>query len=288
MFTIKQVKKIIKEEVSTHDVDIIIVNKLEYYRSDFFKSNIKIKRIKEKIQYIKYPFMYSGLYSEESNLIIIFITNCKAPLSINIKHKFTSRDIINTLRILYHEIKHLKQSNLKYNQPMTPVEFIYEMEDIITNCNPKYYDLKHDEFFIEIEANVYASYELNEFATKNNIVDKELLNFIASLQNKYKNRLNKYDFYKQFSEFIKCCKKYGLYKNENNKIIKMIYDNEGNFKSLNEIILDEEFKKLDIRIKTLVIGSLIKTGYLNIEKCPKINIIADNHGNSLAKKLSKY
>lgn len=284
----KQVKEMLQEEVSTRGVDIIIVNKLKYYRSDFFKNNIKTKKLKEKITYIKYPFIYSGLYSEESNLIIIFINNCKTTPTINIKNEFTTHDIINTIRILYHEIKHLTQSRERYSGPMTTVEFIYEMEDVLTNYNPKYYDSKHDDFFIEIEANVYATYKLNEFVSNNNILDKGELRFIEKLQNKYKNRLNKYNFYKQFSEFIKCCDKYKLYKNATNRVIKMIYDEEGNFKSLKEIILDQEFNKLDIKIKKIVIDFLIKNRHLNIEKCPKINIIADNHSNSLAKKLYKH
>lgn len=257
MYNNKEIIELIKKEISANNIDtnLMIINKINYYKSDFFKQNLKLVKNTEKISYMQYPFIYSGLYSSENNVLIIFLNNCKISFSI-LKKEFTLLDLSNILRVLYHEIMHYKQANIRYNQTLTTTTFLYEMEDIIADYDKLFYKKKHDEFFIEIEANVYAFNELKKYIINANIKDKKILDNIDKNKIKYINRLKHYNFVEFFNKFLECCQKNQLYRLNKFRLIEMFFENDGSYKDVYQVAKNKNFSNLNFYMKVLILKTL--------------------------------
>ena len=131
------------------------------------------------------------------------------------------------------------------------------MEEILTDYNKKMYKKRHDDFYIEIEANVKAINKLIRFIDLNNINDDQVSKKLEKLKEKYLNNLLNYKFNAFFQEFIKCCDEYKLYTNNKYRIVNLFYNQNGEYKSIVDILNDKNFKNLDFEMKVLILYNII-------------------------------
>lgn len=255
-------KLILQEESKQHGIDINInpITIVEYYNSDIFKQQTKLKQIKEKYTIIK-P---CGFFDPKTEKIIVFIDRLT-------KHqKADSIYILPTILFaVYHEYKHQLQFASKEISELE--EFIIKLEKHIAANKTRDYNKNHEQYFIEISANLYAYNKTLEYIKNNepNIYEQIKLYLETRwILNTKQCQIN-YDPRKTFDKFYKYYKF---------KKIVMIYldvaeldiflDENNNFKTLKSIINSCRTKNID---KTIVLSILGSESYLNQLDISKLN-----------------
>lgn len=243
-----KLKEIIQSNLSTTSVDIdfvFISNLREYYKSDFFKNAFKLNKKKTHCT-ILYPFRYSALHSNKYNLIMFFLTNCRKNRVIPLG------ETENTLFIMYHELMHHYQFKMK-NKPLNSIyQLIYIMEDTIVKYNNRDYYLNHSNFFMEIEANVYASKKLMEYV-RNTSNDEQILNTINKIYLTWYSRLVTYNFEEMFNKYLLCCKNNNISLKDSRLVSSALINKSGKLNPLDISLNNYPLNQLNKSAKQLLL-----------------------------------
>lgn len=234
---------IINKESKRHNIDInaYIVGNLEFYKTDFYKSNIKLCHgIIDKLMLLTTPFNTGGLYESRDKSLVIYIN----------KYKFMpSNNLTKVIFILYHEIFHSIQSkeldNRNYNWN-NYYDFISQLERFAKkniHSEIKRYNYNHDSFMFETLADIYGIINAKKYLKENNIeIDNEYLNLIDE---DIKNRMNNYDISYIIDIIIK---EYKYIKNNNNfktYNFDIFLNSNGEPKNKEEILNDKRINQID-------------------------------------------
>ena len=143
---------------------------------------------------------------------------------------------------LYHEIRHVLQDlNINNSEYMNNV---FDLENIIIHFSYPLYIKKKNKFLCEIDADKYALSNTKKYLLKTN---SDSLKEIEKLKRQQK--LNDINLYNYDIKFLFCELENIVFKipgiNNEIKLIKLLFDNEGKIKDIVEILENNEFKKLN-------------------------------------------
>ena len=246
--TNEQIKQIIKdisdEECKEHNLETKIygITPLEHYYKLF-----QDKEMKLSLTRLTHPLLAAGVFYNTTNEIIIYTNKPK-------KIKKIDRQIFCIIFTCYHELKHAIQeqtSDFSYDKFMalinsgdSPIPFV------------DYMLLDHDKYFCEIDANLYPIHKTKEYIKKKYPKEYELIKEELEKKEKTMN-LNlamhdASDIIERYHYKLKM-----LLKDENTTsisnldefpVLNIFWNDNLSYKSIKEIINNENFRKLDKRI----------------------------------------
>ena len=221
------------EYMSNIDTDFNIIMSIgEYFKSDVFKQNLKLQKVKNIPREV-FGILYKpagGSYSEETKNTFVYVNHFSLLDNIN-KGALTM--------LVFHELRHAIQDQNKNN---TFSSIICQMED---TTNKLTYLVTHDNWFSEIDADIFGIKEAIEFINSHpNLYAKKDLTFISEQLQRKRILLTNYDYDKLFSNYCTYRIKHPDYKT-NLKWEKLFFDENGYIKSLNTILQDERLNDID-------------------------------------------
>ena len=194
----KKLKEIVVAEEKENNINIegYLLTISEYYKSSIVKNKLKLFPQKESILYLTAPLKFGGWYDIKDKRIIILIN------SLYEKFEFLSPDsFAHIIRKIYHEIRHVYQ-NEKMNNTSKYKDFYISLEKVLIKYDTLYYNLKHDFFLTEIDADIYSIEKTEKYLKeKTNEYYEENIPYIDTLKNNTSNRNNLYNEEEIFEKF---------------------------------------------------------------------------------------
>ncbi|MCI8778920.1 MAG: hypothetical protein HFI87_07215 [Bacilli bacterium] len=250
--------KVISKELEEYhlDVNFFPMTTFEYYTQYVPKSHFN--DINSLIQLIKYPFTtmyaYNFLFKNGKNDIIIILD----------KFKNIDSQLFNLLDTCFHEIRHSIQQKF---DSYSYAGFLRKVEMFLRKCYQSNYQIYHNCYSDEIDANMFSSSKTKEFLKKNypNIYQLEI---DIMEENDKKIKIN-YLLYDASNKICKAIYTARLVKKNLNEISPtfniFIYD-DNNFKLVKDIIENPNFDKLDKRIVYAILSNDFYLSDIDIEK----------------------
>ncbi len=265
---------IIKQHISN-----IIKEEQKYYQKipEFFIYDIKdffedstLRRLNDRYKlirnnnFIKKILSYSG-YIEIPKYILYSTSNAytgNKKITILLKEKDLKQDFNEQLyfRIVsvFHEFRHIGQDE-KFNitnikESITSFEdFRYLLENFCLRYLPPSYTFAHDDFYFEIDANLYAIEKADEYCRKNNV-------YADKIQRKYKQKQYSKMLTYDFDYFIDIHRFIALNPIIFNQISKnptysLFFKKNGTFNKLSDITRNPLFYSLDDKLKMEIFTS---------------------------------
>ena len=254
--TIDDIKKIIKdieeEERKNFGFNGKIRNltAVEYYKDSFKNKNLTLVK---KISSLTVPLTASGICNFKNSSIVIFVDSYK---KIIVPNKKT----LNFIETCYHEIRHTIQPSL---EDYSFDKFACDIDHLIASFNYNTYNNKHDSFYFEIDANLYGIYKAKEYLINKlpdvyeNIIIQKHLEMYCNI---YFNALILYDLSNSIEEASFLLKKHNFSKEEKDEIspiLNIFFNEDNSFKSIKEIINNNNFKNIDPRISSSFFSSKV-------------------------------
>ena len=244
---------ILQKEIKNNGLDVkpYAFGVISYYNQEYFKSKLKlhsfvikhpdfslVDKISSFINLTKYSLMpnYKGAYIGNDKSIVVFIDNLIVLPKLKI-------NIIDLLKTTYHEIYHAidfknKTESFNFNNYD---KFACDLERFLSKhytAMPFRYLFNHDSFMIEILANKYGIERTIEFINNNPNAYNYDIARLEKLKKKYNNQYNNYNLSKNLDIIIKNYKAAKKSKGFDNSVFEIFLNEDGSFKSLNDIILD--------------------------------------------------
>ena len=246
---------IIKKELNSYGLNINVMP----FTFVEYKNNVILKKklvISKAFAYVKSK-VTAGFYHPSTNNIVIFINRIK-------KIKTIDKQIFKLVFICYHEARHREQ--IEFN-PYSYEGFI----DFINKLDFIDYGLSHDYYAFEIGANLYAIKKTKEYL-KRNYSDiyarqKQEIEFLDKL---YYLEYLTYDASQTFDTSLTVCRLINkMFKNSGNRkendlnkkikeyeaVLSIFLNDDLSFKTIDEIISNNDFSNLDKRIVYTVFSS---------------------------------
>ena len=229
----KIIKKSNYEFMKYINVDFNIIMTIgEYFKSNAFKDNLRLDRINKIPKEVK-SILYErekGSYSKGN--IFIYANNLIAPLGKKIgKGPLTM--------LVFHELRHALQEQYQDNS----------LESIIYQMEKEKHDLTyltmHDSLFAEIDAKLSGIVEAKKFIENNPSLYSESDNYFLDRKlDETKYLVNNYDYDNLFLNYSAHKLKHPKYKT-NLEWERLMFDENGYIRSLEDIINDELFSHVD-------------------------------------------
>ena len=286
-YTIEYLKKlfeiIIQEEESTNNIKIKgnIFTLGEYYKSSLLKENLKITKPINSLNHLTAPIRFGGWFNKSDKTTIVIINKMYEYME-----AISTSSLTHLIHKIYHELRHRYQDEFMKNANKY-TEFFIMLEKIIIINDPAYYRLNHDSFLIEIDADKNAINKTETLLKKKNIIDEDSKKYINEVNKSINERSILYNSINMFEKFhfilegkVKKHKKNSenplndsiieLNSNTNSqeynsikRVLSYIYNQDGTFKSIKEIL--DSKKEIDINIINTVLCSkpFIKSIKLN-------------------------
>lgn len=238
-YSMKEVKLFLENEINPVikeygvDVKVRLMTKAEYFDSDIYK-NYCNDGAKDYADCLYND--YCG-FSLKDNIVVFIEKACE-----DIKDGYNTKQIINLLATLFHELAHVLQKE-DYNYYEYYLDLIYVLMDTkVMENSQKFYDYNWLNFFVEADADRFAYKALMEIMNKYPNLYTGNEEFLAKKNDNIAVRLNTYDFGFIFNQFDLLEKSFNS-SNPIAMITGLIYKEDTNcFKSIEDIVagLEEE------------------------------------------------
>ena len=244
-----------------HFIKFYIDNKLYLDKNKFLELIKKPFNFNKTIAYTQ-QFSYSR---EDKKIYIIFIC-----ILIN-KIKKKKHSHIELLRACYHESRHNLQLNFDAN---SYTYFLRYIDDIlINNNNYTNYFNNHNDYSLEIGANLYSIFKTEEFLkSKYPDIYKQEKDYIENLENAYKLDYMLFDAVEKINKAFDIINEKKLKINNMIPLFNIFTNDDNSFKSIEDILKNPSFEKLDKRIVYTVLSSDLFLNSIDIEKLSDIEL----------------
>ena len=292
---IKDYTKKIKTMDDFKDIGVCFV---QFRDSDIYKSKLKLQSfatdITKKIVSLAFSFTKTtGLTTPKSNSMLVLLDNSikynkldyisikLTPKLSNLIHIEKKPNWVKTtcssiLKTMYHEKKHIMQQNYISND-FYSIMYQIETNERFTLSGIKEYQLHHDKWYFEIDANNYGVNKAIEYYKNNpsdNNVDINDLEYFKRIY--YYDKLT-YDFDYFFTSYNNHKKQRNpiskVREKINSKIVnskdlawyKLLYDENDNMRSVEQIINSPLVNEVDQKFINLVLTSRYLNDNLNYQ-----------------------
>ena len=274
----KKIKKSNYEFMKYINVDFNIIMTIgEYFKSSSFKNNLKLERINKIPKEIK-SIVYDGEVGSYSNgNVFIYANNLIAPLGRKIgKGSLTM--------LVFHELRHALQEQYQDNS----------FESIIYQMEKEKHDLTyltmHDSLFSEIDAKLSAAVEAKKFIKDNPSLYSESDNYFLDKKiSEVEYLVRNYDYDNLFLNYATHQLRHSKYKT-NLEWERLIFDENGYIRSLDDIINDENFSNVDRIFIRKFITSEVFANSVNINTLSdeSINFLYEQYNLSYKEEKNNY
>lgn len=237
------------------DVKIDPVTFVEYYKSDVFRKNIKLAPLNHKMRWIKTPFFCKGISLNEDKEVMIFLNNFNKMYKINKDFK-----LVDFVFVIYHELRHAIQEQKLYimdNNPKLDINKFSIVLDFCRSLDVVDYRKHHDEYMIEIDADMYALKKTKAFFknSKEFYLDNMEYFDLMDCYNKFRN--SNYDIQLSIDSLNKLLKdKNNLFLLDDYYVLRLFYEgNDVRFKKISHFINDPAINSFDYRIMANMVSS---------------------------------
>lgn len=246
-FSTEDIKKIIADITEEERInsgfkgEIKTLTTVEYYKESFKNKNFSLVK---KIKSFTLPLTSRGFYNSKSSSIVVFLDSYNKIIDPNKK-------LLLLIKTCYHEIRHSTQNHL---DSFSFDKFAYDIDRFIACNDSVYYDKNHDFFFFEIDANIYSIKKAKEYLEKNfpSIYKKESIKKeIEEYDDIYFTDWVFYDIGNSIERAISLLKNQKSSKKAKDffsPILNIFLNTDNSFKSIIEIVNNENFKNIDNRI----------------------------------------
>lgn len=259
-FDIQDLKKLLKEtfdfdyEKHKGKVKLFPLTILEWYKSDILKRQICLNNSRINISERYKSVQAAGTYFQSQKSIAIFFQ--RSEISSLLEYtRFTLKELIlYYIVVLFHELEHHYQYDYRYITRKTTeinlFDFTYDIEHLVMGNNWEHYQAHHDEYWIEIDANLYSVNRTHTFLKSKGLMTKKIEKNLQKHKNKYLFALNNYDIHDFLHELHKIVREGSKVDINNYWYLWLLYENNGQFNSIDDIIycankleIDEEVLK---------------------------------------------
>lgn len=193
--------KIAKEEKDKYGINVNIcpMTIVEYYKSDIFKKSLSLNtNLKGKFNLMAFivPLKYGAVSEPLNKKVAIFIKDINKIKRIDAESLFAFY-----ISNMYHEVKHHLQQKHRKNESLNFEAFIYDIENIVQYFNEKDYLSNYDDYFVEIDANLYGVHNALEYLKKHDAISAGALTYLGKLKEECDDGLRRYDFQRIFELF---------------------------------------------------------------------------------------
>lgn len=272
----EEMKKIISDVVSDYkknndiDISIRLVTKKEFYQEFLRMKKYKYYKV---LDYLKLPFTSAAITEELSKNIYIFLDAFS---------KYEDREIAiyKLVNYCYHEIRHREQYEFL---PYSYEKFLSDLENFYRRIYSEDYQINHNKYSFEIGANLfsldrtmkYLNRYYKEVCTNSKVLDMYNRKYEENIFNYFtydlENIINKViDYNRLISKYY--FKKGEIFNSSTiSPVLKIFFYSNGEFKSINSIINNPNFSKLDEKIFFMIIASryykeVIDSGKIRLTK----------------------
>ena len=201
------------------NVDVVPISYFSYFRTDFFKRELKLCKGIHKFKKYLDTFMTSGIHIDSDQCIFIFMDNFKY---------ITFKQLPQFLFLLYHEMRHRYQGFDEVDYPM--YDYLCMMVENSVKRNSLFYDNYHDYFLSEFDASLFAARECIRFICENDFsLFKQIKGYLIRELSYCEFGYTHYNFDLIWNEFV--CQEY-----RGNGLDEKLH------KVLNAIFLDSSFQ----------------------------------------------
>lgn len=247
-YNVKELKritnKIVEEQKDIHGIDVnaFPVTFIEYYTDYVFKGKFSLNRISDYI----YPLNLMGFYGKGD--IVIFLNRVE-----KIKKIDFSKGVVEFLDTVYHELRHSIQKSaldISYEKYI----FFLEKHLMIERVKEFDYLTNHDEFLIEIDANLYGIRNASEYLKKYEPeMYEEKKEYMERLEKKYIFDYNMYDASRTFDLAVTVMR--NQYRKDGISCETIFMNENGTFKSIKDILDNPLLNTIDKRVVALIMSS---------------------------------
>lgn len=246
-YLIEKEKKIDNIQVNINPITII-----EWYKTDIFQNRLKLQSWSNKFNAIITPFDGTlGENYESSKKIYLFLNNFTILKLLSPKHI-----LIEFILTTYHELAHSYQKQHLKKYTNLEIFSIAFLTNFIIEQSPTHYDIYHDQYFDEIDANFYAIKKTEEFLKNYPNIYLKHQQYIKQLRAKYEYKYLNYNFQLFFDKFHNIYKKNPEEFQSEHIITQVFYkENSSEFKPINEIIANENFNFFSKELTNSILSS---------------------------------
>ena len=267
-------------------VQVFPVTPLEFYRTDLFRKAFRFSRGRDKFKVVKSSFYNSGDAYGEKNIIYILCRPCHILKNVREQHQ-----LVDLLMTLYHEYGHIYQKNPMCHMEAYDRFVMLSLEASFIYYFSNDYDKFHDDFLVEMNADLFASHYTFEFLHEYPTIYQEEEGYLNSYLKEIKFRRKNYSFDDFFSKYYELYKKYEVYRNhekygdyevDTSQLVDLDYsfpevarffhifvdDKNGKFRSVMDIYRDFDFNSFN---PLLLQGVLSSNAFLNQLRINKLS-----------------
>lgn len=277
-----------------------IPNCFIFDRKEFFEDS-KLRRLNNKFKlvrnnsifektlgytgYIEVPkyilYYTSGGFTNGKEIIILMKTK-------TLKKNFNEELYFKILSV-FHEFRHIGQKEnfdiKKTEKNITNfIDFRYMLEVCCRHYLPPIYALEHDDFYFEIDANLYGIQKSEEYCEKNGILPTK---FQLNYKKKQYSKMLRYDF----DKFITLHRLNPLIPIKLSKIpnYNIFFSKTGYFKRISDITKNPLFNSLDDKLKTELLSSKSFLSSINYKlNDMEINYLLDIIDKKITELINNY
>lgn len=251
------VNEIIEEEMTQSHINIKFspLTIRQYYKSDTFKQSLKLEKSPlAKLSKLLCPLTQYSWYDSKSGNIFLILDNYRKMIE--------NKELWFIIMTPYHEARHKYQIDvlstkndylsflLRLEIPLISLEIT---KYITISVGQIHYDMNHDKFMIEIDANNYATSKTINHLQKYPELYESNKKKLNERKIDYEHDLEIYDAYSMFAKYDFLLKKYPSIMLNFIDILKYFYNEDGSFKTLSEILKNRQ--NIDEKIMTLILSS---------------------------------
>ena len=259
-FDIQDLKKLLKEtfdfdyEKHKGKVKFFPLTILEWYKSDLLKRQMCLNNSRINISERYKPFHAVGIYFQSQKSIAIFFQQSEISSLLEYTRFTLEELILYYIEVLFHELEHHYQYDSRYitrkSTKINLFDFTYDIEHLVMGNNWERYQEHHDEYWIEIDANLYSADRTYTFLKSKGLMTKKIEKNLQKHKNKYLFFLNNYDIHDFFHRIHKIVQDSSKVDINNYWYLWLLYENSNQFRTIDDITygankleMDEEILK---------------------------------------------
>lgn len=259
-FDIQDLKQLLKEafefdcEKHKREVKFYPFTIVEWYKSNILKKQLISNNSKDKILERYKPFQAVGIYFRTQKSLAVFFQRSEINSLLEYTRFTLEELILYYIVAVFHELEHHYQYVSRYetrkSSKISFFDFIYDIEYFVFGNNTQHYHEHHDEYWLEIGANLYSVERACDFLRSKGLITKKIEKNLRKYKNKYLFASNNYDIHYFLHELHKIVKDSSKVDINNYWYLRLLYENNGQFNSIDDIIycadklgIDEEVLK---------------------------------------------
>ena len=239
-FTIKDLKQLLKEafefDYDKHKgkVKFFPLTIVEWHKSDVYKGQLSLDNIQGNILEWRRPFDCGGAYFYAQKTFAVFFQRTETIKLLERYDLTLDKLLVYFLTTIFHELQHYYQDILDELDEVNL--FSYLVCQFVQKYNPQDYEDYHDEYWYEIDANLYGIERAYEFFKSKGMLTEEIEKILQEDKKQYLFDLNNFDIHLFFTEVHEIVQENPEIDIADYWFLNIFYDDSRRFRPIAEIL----------------------------------------------------